>query len=405
MASVTSSELLKPRHRFAWLFSPTVDLWVFLGSAVVSLLLVAAGAFAGLLEQPAPEWTWISTVLLIDVAHVYATGFRVYFDPAELRRRPWLYGGVPVLAWLAGIAVYALGDFVFWRCLAYLAVFHFVRQQYGWMALYRRKAGERGSRWLDTLAIYLATGYPLLWWHAASPREFVWFMRGDFVTASEGTAWLSLVVNVVAGLYWLTMTAYAVHAFRQYWQGRGNPGKDIVLLTTAVCWYVGIVALNSDFAFTVTNVIIHGVPYMALVFWHWRKTQELRVANAAAPENVPGYCEPPAAHETSLQESQRRSHSAIPAGTAQKSAWLRPLVVFVATVWLLAFCEELWWDRAVYHDRGWLFGSPLEMTGWHGLLVPLLAVPQFTHYLLDGFIWRRRNNPETTQLTAQTPRG
>ena len=27
-------------------------------------------------------------------------------------------------------------------------------------------------------------------------------------------------------------------------------------------------------------------------------------------------------------------------------------------------------------------------------LVPLLALPQLTHYVLDGFIWRRKSNPE-----------
>jgi hypothetical protein len=30
--------------------------------------------------------------------------------------------------------------------------------------------------------------------------------------------------------------------------------------------------------------------------------------------------------------------------------------------------------------------------------VPLLAVPQVTHYVLDGFIWRRKTNPEMEQV-------
>ena len=38
------------------------------------------------------------------------------------------------------------------------------------------------------------------------------------------------------------------------------------MVTTALCWGLGIVVFNSDYAFTVTNVIIHGVPYMALVY-------------------------------------------------------------------------------------------------------------------------------------------
>jgi hypothetical protein len=62
---------------------------------------------------------------------------------------------------------------------------------------------------------------------------------------------------------------------------------------------------------------------------------------------------------------------------------------------LLAYGEEFLWDRLIWHDRPWLFGS-----GWswgraaESFLVPLLALPQLTHYLLDGFVWRRGSNPE-----------
>ena len=59
--------------------------------------------------------------------------------PEEVRRRPFLYFGTPVLAFLAGAMLYSLGSMVFWRVLAYLAVWHFVRQQYGWVALYRAR--------------------------------------------------------------------------------------------------------------------------------------------------------------------------------------------------------------------------------------------------------------------------
>ena len=107
-----------------WLFSPRVDLAVFLGSAVVSLLVLWVGARAGLLNSSTPDWAWIPAVLLIDVAHVYSTGFRVYLDSDELKRRPWLYVLVPTLALVAGSMLYSQGELTFWRVLAYLAVFH-----------------------------------------------------------------------------------------------------------------------------------------------------------------------------------------------------------------------------------------------------------------------------------------
>jgi hypothetical protein len=79
-----------------WLFSKTVDLTVFLGSAVASMMLLAVGWKVGILNNESPDWTWISAVLLIDVAHVWSTSFRVYFDTEELKRRLWLYILVPL---------------------------------------------------------------------------------------------------------------------------------------------------------------------------------------------------------------------------------------------------------------------------------------------------------------------
>src|SRR5215471_21864696 len=90
----------------AWLFSRDVDLLVFLGSAVVALLLIPLGMRAGVLYGDTPDWTWVPAVLLVDVAHVYATAFRVYLDREELARRKTLYGLVPVIGFAFGILLY-----------------------------------------------------------------------------------------------------------------------------------------------------------------------------------------------------------------------------------------------------------------------------------------------------------
>lgn len=343
--------------RAVWLFSARTDLLVFAGSAALSLLALLAGAQLGVLNQDTPEWAWIPAVMLIDVAHVYSTGFRVYLNGDEFRRRPWLYALVPGLGLIAGIALYSEGALVFWRALAWLAVFHFVRQQYGWVALYRAKAGERAGRWIDALAIYAATLYPLLYWHTHLPRRFWWFLENDF------TALPALFSELAAPVYWLLMFLYfARSAYRWLLRGEINPGKDLVVLTTAVCWYVGIITFNSDYAFTVTNVIIHGVPYLALIYWYCRRRLE-------------------SANGRKLSPLFRHSFAHGPA-------------VFLFILWALAFIEELFWDRSIWHERAWLFGAGWEVESWRVVIVPLLALPQLVHYVLDGFIWRRRSNPD-----------
>ena len=56
----------------------------------------------------------------------------------------------------------------------------------------------------------------------------------------------------------------------------------------------------------------------------------------------------------------------------------------------LAFGEEWLWDLGIWHDHPTFFGEGWDLgPGTQALLVPLLALPQATHYVLDGFIWKR----------------
>jgi hypothetical protein len=341
-------------HR--WIFSPAIDLAVFGAPALVALALVAAAPSLGLAGAETPDWAWIAGVLLVDVAHVWSTGLVTYLDRSELARRPVLYATVPLAGWLAGVFVYALGGAAaFWRGLAYLAIFHFVRQQYGWLALYRARAGERTGALVDGAMIYAATLYPLVWWHTASPRAFSWFVAGDLATGLPHA-----IATIAGALYLAIIAAYLARAVAGALRGPVPWGKHLVVATTAACWYVGIVATDGDFTFTVTNVLIHGIPYVALIVVYGR-------AVAAAD----------------------------PASAASTGARLlrHPAARAVAALWIVAFVEEVIWDRAVWHDHAGLFGGGLGVDDLHVILVPLLAVPQLSHYVLDGFLWRRGENP------------
>lgn len=346
-----------------WLWGPRVDLAAFAGSATLALGLVAVGHWLGFAGGELPEWGWVLFVLLIDVGHVYSTLFRTYFDRYEVRRHLGRYLGLPVLLYAGGVLLYQAGELWFWRTLAYIALFHFVRQQVGWAALYRAKARlPLADKLIDEAAIYGSTLYPVVYWHANLDwTRFHWFVEGDFVDLA---IWAGL--EPIALTWWVL--ALAVFFFRQVEHFRRRRtlhlGRVTIVVTTAATWYVGIVGTNSDFDFTVTNVIAHGVPYVVLLWSYARARARQGTVTLAGNVSAMG------------------------------------LTTFLGVLALLAYAEEWAWSGWVYADHSWLFPfSPApaseSVRAW---LVPLLALPQLTHYALDGVLWRRR---DTAQSDAQ----
>lgn len=339
-------------QRQPWLYSSVADSAFLLAPAFL-VTLVALLLPAQVAESHTPPWMWLVLVVGVDVAHVYSTLYRTYLDPAARSKQRALLILAPLGCWAAGVALYGAGSTVFWRALAYLAIFHFVRQQFGFLRLYARY--EQQSAWwrrIDAAAIYLATLYPMIYWHT-HPRVFHWFTAGDILTIPA--PWLSVVTGV---LYLGVLAAYAWKELREYRRTRFcNVPKHLILAGTALSWYVGIVLRNGDLAFTVTNVVAHGVPYMALV-WIYRRKQ--------------------------AERAQQRP-----------AFWFRTqaIPVYLGLLLMLSYVEESFWDVLVWRDHTqyfrWLSTLPrLEEETWLALAVPLLAVPQAAHYVMDGFLWR-----------------
>ncbi|KFE65370.1 hypothetical protein [Hyalangium minutum] len=339
----------------SWLFSRGVDLTVFAGAALVSVAVVLAAPWLGAAGDT-PLWAWVLLVVCVDVAHVWSTVFRTYLDVEELRQRPALYVAAPLAAYVIGVLAHMASPGTFWRLFAYVALFHFVRQQYGWVALYDRKARiSELERRLDAAAVYAATLGPVVWWHAHLPRAFWWFVENDFLSGLP--EWAGTVALTVHGL---VLAAWVLFQAVRVIRGEGlQVGKVLLVLATWVTWFGGIVLAQDDFTFTVMNVVLHGVPYFALLF---------RYARGRYAEGGYGPLAP------------------------LVRAGLPAFLLFLAA---LAFGEELLWDRLVWHDRPVLFGASgftLE-PDLLALVVPLLALPQATHYLLDAFVWKPSRDP------------
>lgn len=332
--------------RRGWLVSPAHDLAFFSGPAIVAGG-VAMALPGGLELSPV---AWLVLVVGIDVAHVYASIYRAYLDPIVWERWRSRLIGWPVAVLLVALAAQAAAPAWFWTAMAYLAVFHFVRQQAGFAMLYRAVEGlptRDGEARLERWAHYALCGWPILWWHAHLPLSFAWFTDDDFVRG--------LPIGVAYAGGGVAMGLVATHLVARARSGRWSPGRDLWLVGTAAAWVGGIVVAGSDAGFTLANVVSHGVPYLALVHL---------VGSRRMPGGTPGAT-----------------------GWWRHGLWLAPLLA-------VALVEEGLWDALVWHDHAMLFGAwdPPDWAAW--LAVPLLVVPQVTHYLLDGFVWRTRDNPE-----------
>jgi hypothetical protein len=337
-----------------WIYSPKFDLATIIGPPVViTAIVLAFGSRLAGIENP-PVWLWVLLVLGIDVAHVYSSLFRTYFDKDEFRKRKRLYVIVPAICWIGGIAIYfLLGDSFFWSCVAYFAIYHFIRQQYGFLMLYRRgePTGTLSYR-IDQAAIYLATIYPMVYWHTY-PRNFQWF--SDFDVIHISVRWPEYVCRA---LYIAALTGFL---FKEalVWKRTGavNAGKCLLLIATAAAWGTGIILFNGDLTFTLINVISHGIPYMALIW---------------------------------IYQYRKRSVQVHTGNSLLRFFQLKYIPFYALAVFLFAYVEEGLWDWFVWRDHPNLFGRfylPLS-AGALIVLVPLLTMPQLTHYVLDAFIWR-----------------
>ena len=229
------------------------------------------------------------------------------------------------------------------------------------MRVYSRR--EQVPVWMhrvDTITIYTATVYPVLYWHLRGPRHFNWFIDNDLLYFRSAN-----LLSIAGWLYVIILAVWIgkeiILAIRQRFF---NLPRILVIGGTLLSWYMGIVFFNGDMAFTLLNVVSHGIPYMALVWIHGKKQ---------------------------LVQSQYQSRF------LGFIFGRYGILLFLLIIFSLAFIEESLWDISVWKEHrnifagGWLpeihFNEQLL-----NFIVPLLALPQLTHYILDGFIWKIRKD-------------
>lgn len=341
----------------SWIRSKWYDTVFILFPPFLCLLLIFM--FPALFDNEKEEnvWIWLVLVVCIDVGHVYSTIYRTYMDKAALQKNRMLFYGSPVLIYIAGVMLHSIDPLFFWRAMTYLAVFHFIRQQYGFMRLYSRKEeAPYFSRTIDTITIYAATLYPLLYWHLQGKQLFNWFTDDDFLYInSPGIIPFFRIMYISILLVYVSKEMYLTYKSRTF-----NLPKNLLIAGTVISWYMGIIYFKGDLTFTLLNVVSHGIPYYALVWAHGNKREKVA-------EEKPRWM------EIVFKPSN--------------------ILLFLGFLFLLAYVEELLWDGLIWKEHGAAFPvfhlpNISENKSMLNLLVPMLALPQLLHYFIDGFIWK-----------------
>jgi hypothetical protein len=344
-----------------WIISRREDLLWFQGSVLAGLALLTLFAVAAPLDDATfvpGNFVVLALLLwgvLFDGTHVWGTYARSYLAPDDTSRAAlpgaWSWGIFavgPALAVLDALvcapapAQLSRAGWLFrgFLLVAYLwAYWHLVRQHYGFLVLYRRRAGEhsRAGARLDTALLWTGCLYPYLRF-ALTPSY-----ADSGLPQLLPAAWLAgarlgldVVFGVIASGLVIVMVSGRVEPFR--------PGPKHLLLLIVIAFHVTVFAvLHNLLTITATLTIFHNLQYHRIV-WQYERGLGRSPSGGLLPYLV--------------------------LGVALGVAWYGPRVLGVALLQ-----DDV--ARNILLGLGW--GVALH------------------HYLVDGYIWRVRRSPGVAQ--------
>jgi hypothetical protein len=140
-------------------------------------------------------------------------------------------------------------------------------------------------------------------------------------------------------------------------------GKILWIITSSLNWFIGIVWINSDLVFSISNVVAHGLPYLVLVFYY--KFKEFKIENIQLE---------------------------------MPSLFMKLFNMFLFIL-VLAIVEEYLWDLFVNREKQAFFEyifdysiAYIDDNNFQAVAIGVLSLPQVVHYVLDGFLWKMNKN-------------
>ena len=336
-----------------WMVSPAFDLFFFIGSAVAVLVPWLAVTHYGVRSL-----TILSVVAIVSNGpHLVSTWTRVYFDGGERFRRPVVYWVVPVAITIivtaftlrGGATLHALRTILF-----YWAVWHFLSQNWGITRIYQRKSNEADLpvAKLERLILWLGALWPMsIRLHTGPMSVF-----GSPVAHPHLDAWVS---HVLGAALIVASVAYLAIRVGDYTRGkRIDVMRPLFLAASALAFYVPFVMIRNGTAAFATAALWHGLQYVAIV-WFYNRNRWKGGVDRQAPV----------------------------------VSWLsQPGRTWLYFAFLLAVAG------VVYGLLRTAAAFTLDLETWSTIVWTSLT---FSHYWVDGFIWKLRRPELRANLRAQ----
>ena len=319
-----------------------------------------------LLIRNDPLWLFLF-IILFDVAHVWWTLFRVYFNKLELVKHKKLYWLTPLLAFLLAflLMLFDRSWTLLFFCIWFFAVYHFIKQQIWFILVYANKElkTDKIDKKMDSLIWWTITWFPMLYWFSnLDTRNYIWFFQWEFIKLPAELFPFFWLIFIIIVLIYILYEIFRIYSWKQV-----NLIKYAYIFMTFFIWFNWIVWNNSLLIFAFWNVLLHWLNFLWISYLSTKNKIEKNKYQTFAIVNL------------------------------FLKLWF---FWFVFLLLIFAITEEYFWDQFFRYENfelwwQWLFNFWNELNLlFYSIIIWLLATVQLTHYYLDRYIWKKDFDPD-----------
>lgn len=337
--------------RYQSTFSTSRDAALFLLPLLVALCIyIVALAFGSISQMDFPLFFLL--YLLIDFPHLYSTSLRVIYSNENRMHTVVAVGTGAIVCFIFLLFLFSYTDYG-WSVLAYIAIFHFMRQQIGWLKLLQDGQSYFYSK-LEVSAMYAIVVSGILFWHSCRSASFFWFPGAVNIPTAvifSNICDVVMIVLCVLCLYIKVKDCKNEIIIR--------PAKIYLLLSTIFTWQIMLRLVPlTPVSFAIFNTVTHGLPYLIWIFWFY-----------------------------SFQSSRT------------KYLFFIPMMFYLLFIFL-GIVENYFYFGSMRKEEFQLF-SQWKMIGGaktSKVFLCLALTPQMIHFIADGFVWKIKKSPELREF-------